>query len=370
MYFGVDYYPEHWGEKRWETDLKMMKQLNFNIIRIAEFAWCRLEPEEGRYDFLWLDKVIELCKKYEISVMLGVPVRNVPVWLMEKDPSVAIKAHEGHLESFGSRYTTCLNNPTLREHALKLSEMMAARYADYENVVSWHLDNEYGDASICYCDNCRKRFINWLKDKYKTVDQLNEAWGMVFWSLEINTWDQLWVPLKINHFPHNPGLLQDYRRFTSWTTEQFVMEQGDIFRRLAPGKTITTNFQSMTRYHTDYHKLGEALDVVSVNYYPPVSYNSMDLDIMRGIKNKNFWVVEQKSGPPGNVHNGYLTPAPGETRMYTYQSIAHGAEAILYFRWRPSYFGQEQLHKGILNYDAFTNRIFDEIGRLKMMLQC
>ena len=372
MYFGVDYYPEHWPEERWRADLGTMRQHAFNMVRVAEFAWCRLEPAEGQYDFAWLDRFLGLCEKQQIRGMLGVPVRNIPAWLMEQDPTLAIQAYEGHREQFGTRYTVCLNHPLLRERAFALSEQMARRYADNTVVVSWHLDNELGDASICYCDNCRQAFITWVQEKYGTIEELNRQWGLVFWSLEISSWGQVWVPSRSNHFPHNPGLLQDYRRFTSATTESFVREQTAIFKRLAPRQQVTTNLQSITRYHTNYYRMARSLDVVSVNFYPPLSYNTVDLDIVRGMKSSNFWVVEQKSGTPENkvrtaghvhTHVGFLNPEPGETRMWTFESVAHGADAVLYFRWRPSPFGAEQLHRGILNHDATTNRVSEEIGR-------
>jgi beta-galactosidase len=369
MYFGVDYYPEHWDETSWEPDLRLMKEARFNMVRITEFAWSRLEPREGEYEFAWLDRFLKLCEQQDMLVMMGIPARNVPAWLIKKFPDLAVKTKEGIRESFGSRYTICLNHPFWSEYAIRLGERMAARYGNHPLVHSWHLDNEYGDSNICYCDHCRIRFTEWLKNKYGSVQKLNAEWGLVFWSLEIADWDELWLPALTNRFSHNPGLLQDYRRFVSWTTEQFVKRQADVFRKLAPAQPITTNLQSMTRYHTDYYKLSEQIDMVSTNYYPPLSYNSADLDLMRSLKNQNFWVVEQKSGPPGFAHNGYLTPAPGETRMYTYQSIGHGADAILYFRWRPSNFGQEQFHKGILDYDSKTNRIFKEISQVGAELE-
>jgi beta-galactosidase len=369
MYFGVDYYPEHWEERRWEEDLLTMREMHFNVVRVGEFAWSRFEPEEGRYDLAWLDRFLSLCKKYTLEVMLGVPARNVPAWLVRKDPTAAILAFEGHRESFGSRYTTCLNNPTLRRCALALAEKLATAYADSPVVTSWHLDNEYGDGSTCYCPNCRRRFVDMLKEWYSSPEKLNKAWGLAFWSLEIHDWDQVWLPAKINRFPHNPGLLLDFRRFYSRTTEEFVCAQAAVIRKHCSGKPITTNLQSMTRYHTDQYRLGQSLDVVSMNFYPPESYTTADLDIVRGVKGRAFWVVEQKSGPPGFAHPSFLTPRPGETRLYTYASIAHGADAILYFRFRPCPYGQEQFHMGIMNYDGSKNRIFREIEKTGEELQ-
>ena len=361
MYFGADYYPEHWGESRWEIDLRNMKKMGFNMVRVAEFAWCRLEPQDGVYDFSWLDKFLDLCEQYGFLAMLGVPVRVVPAWLFQKDPEMAILSEDGTRETFGTRYTTCLSNPTLREYAFRLTQKMAEHYKTDPRVVVWHLDNEYGDASTCYCEACRQGFIAWLKQKYKTLSALNQAWGLAFWSMELTDWDQVWLPKKTNHFQKHPSLLQDYARFTSFKTERAIQKQCEILREITPDKTITTNIQSTTRDHTDYFKACAPIDIVSTNYYPPLTYNTIDLDLSRGLKRKNFWVVEQKSGAPGSQHCSYISSVPGETRMYTYQSIAHGADAILYYRWRPSYFGNEQFYMGILNYDGSENRISREI---------
>ena len=378
MHFGVDYYPEHWDEGRWYEDLKLMKELRFNTVRVAEFAWCRLEPKPDEYDFSWLDRFLKAAETEGFKVMLGVPARNIPAWLSASDPETAIQAYEGHRESFGTRYTTCLNNSYLRDRALRLAERMAQHYKASEVIHSWHLDNELGDASPCYCPACRKQFIGWLKDKYKSCSALNEAWGLVFWSLEISDWDQIWLPTRTNHFAHNPSLLLDYRRFTSRVTEAFAEEQAGIIRENCPGAIITTNLQSTTRFHTDYYKLSESLDFVSTNYYPPESYNTVDLDRLRSLKKGPFWVVEQKSAAPDRkvregsrlqTSYGFLTPQPGETRLNTYQSISRGADMVLYFRMRPCLFGQEQFHGGILNYDGGTGRIFDEIKKTGLEIE-
>ena len=373
MHVGVDYYPEHWPEDRWPHDLDMMVEHGFNIIRIAEFAWSRFEPRRDAFDFSWTDTIIDLCTDRGIAVMMGVPVRNVPPWLMAEDPGMAIEAYDGHREGFGSRYTTCLTNELLRSKSLGLTHELGSRYAQNETVVAWHLDNEYGDGSICYCDRCRARFIEWLQSRYDSIESLNGTWGLTFWSLELSSWDEIWLPRKTNRFPHNPSLLQEYRRFTSDVTATFVSEQCEVLRSCVPGATITTNLQSMTRYHTDYYSMCRDVDIVSVNYYPPNSYTSADLDVVRGIKHRPFWVVEQRSGAQGFTHRAYPTPEPGETRMYTFQSIGHGADSVLFFRWRPTPYGQEQFHGGVLRQDGSRTRISDEIsamqGELKQLAE-
>ncbi len=368
MYLGVDYYPEHWDEAQWEPDLLRMKEHGFNMVRVAEFAWCRLEPEDGVYRFEWLDLFLALCDRHGFDVMMGLPVRVVPAWLFRKAPEIAILSYDGTRESFGTRYTTCLSSQVLREYALRLTETMAAKYSRNKRVVAWHLDNEYGDASTCYCENCRQSFIGWLKEKYKTLENLNREWGLAFWSMELSDWDQIWLPRKTNHFQLHPSLLLEYARFTSWKTEEIIREQANILRKRTPEKLITTNIQSLTRDHTDYFKACEPLDAVSTNYYPPTLYSTVDLDVSRGIKKKNFWVVEQKSGAPGSQTNSVDTSPPGMTRLYTYQSIAHGADMILYYRWRSSYFGNEQFYMGVMGYDGGENRFSREIQSLSKEL--
>ncbi|HUZ18832.1 MAG TPA: beta-galactosidase [Spirochaetia bacterium] len=373
MQFGVDYYPEHWEEERWPIDLDLMKEAKFDTLRIAEFAWSRMEPSVGRYDFEWLDRFLALASARGLGVMMGVPARNVPAWLVRKDPAVAILSFDGRRESFGTRYTTCINNPTLRSRAFELARRMAERYAANHAVTSWHLDNELGDASLCYCDTCRLRFIEWLKGRYQTPAELNRAWGLAFWSLEIDDWEELWLPARSNHFPHNPALLLDFRRFSSSSTDGFAAEQAKVIRAACPGAVITTNLQSVTRYHTDYFELAKRLDVASTNFYPPESYNTIDLDLVRSVKGSGFWVVEQKSAAPDgkerhegavSAHNGYLVPQPGETRLWTYESAAHGADMILYFRWRACPYGAEQFHGGILGYDGAVSRVYREIAEV------
>lgn len=362
MRFGVDYYPEHWAEERWEADLDEMVRLGFNIVRVGEFAWSRFEPRDGDYRFDWLDRFLGHCAARGIEVMLGLPARNIPAWLMDEDPGIAILNAEGQRETFGSRYTVCINHPLVEKRAMALTAKLAERYAEHPAVTSWHLDNEYGDGSVCFCGNCRARFIEWLKGRYGTVERLNEKWGLVFWSLELDDWKRIRLPAATNRFAHNPALLLDFRRFGSFSTERFVAEQAKVVRSHSPKKPVTTNFQSMTRFHTDYRRLAESLDFASMNYYPPESYTEADFDIVRGTKGRGFWVVEQKAGPPGFAFPGFLTPRPGETRMHTWSAVAHGADAILYFRFRPCPYGQEQHHMGVVNYDGSRNRVTEEIA--------
>lgn len=365
MRVGVDYYPEHWPEERWAEDARLMHQAGLSIVRLAEFSWCRLEPEEGRYEFEWLERAIATLAKEGIQVILGTPTATPPAWLHERYPELYPADALGHRLGFGTRLQRCLGNEVMRSYSRRITEAMASRFAQNEAVVGWQTDNEF-EANLCYCADCARRFREWLRRRYGTLDALNAAWGTVFWSQEYTAWSQIPLPWVARcGQSHNPSLWLDYRRFASETTVEFQREQVEIIRRLAPHQFITHNMMGL-HDSVDYFALGADLDFVSWDNYPGGSWNEdrsprMAHDVMRGIKCKNFWVMEQQSGIPGWERMG-TRPAPGQIRMWAWQSIAHGADAVLFFRWRSCLYGTEQFWHGILNHDGVPRRRYQEIA--------
>ena len=382
MYFGADYYPEHWPKERWETDARMMKEAHMNVVRLAEFAWSKLEPIKGEYDFSWLDEAIETLSKYDIKVILGTPTATPPKWLMDQYPEIYPVDLYGIQKGFGTRRHYCSVNSTYRELARIITIKMVEHYRDNSNVIGWQIDNEF-DAN-CYCDHCKKGFHEWLRNKYKTIQTLNEEWGTVFWSQTYDDFDQVVVPKYSSSdgftqtgegnnpnrppFNHNPGLLLDYYRFKSDAVIEFQKIQIDEIRKLST-LPITHNYMGHFS-ELDYFNLGKDLDFISWDCYPNNMWGksnyanvSMAHDLMRGIKNKNFWMMEQQSGPCGWQAMGD-TPEPGQIRLWTYQALAHGAEAMVYFRWRPALFGTEQYWHGILDHDGIGRRRYQEIVKI------
>ncbi len=382
MYFGVDYYPEHWPKERWETDAKMMKEANMNVVRLAEFAWSKLEPKKGEYDFSWLDEAIETLTRYDIKVVLGTPTATPPKWLMDLNPEIYPVDLYGLQKGFGTRRHYCSVNSTYRELSRVITRKMAEHYKDNENIIGWQTDNEF-DAS-CFCDHCKKGFQDWVRNKYGTIQALNEEWGTVFWSQTYNDFDEVVIPrysssdgftqsgegsnLNRPPFNHNPGLLLDYYRFKSDAVVVFQKIQIEEIRKLST-LPITHNFMGHFS-ELDYFDLGKDLDFISWDCYPNNMWGksnytqvSMAHDLMRGIKNKNFWMMEQQSGPCGWQAMGD-TPEPGQIRLWTYQALAHGAEAMIYFRWRPALFGTEQYWHGILDHDGQGRRRYHEVAKI------
>lgn len=371
MYFGAAYYPEHWSEERWETDVKMMKEAGFNVVRMAEFAWTRMEPSEGVYDFEWLDKALELLASNGIKAILGTPTAAPPKWLVDKHPDIYPEDFKGHKKGYGHRRYYCFNNRNFLHHAALITEKMAQRYGKNENVIGWQIDNELGcvDTVRCYCENCRREFHVWLREKYKNIEDLNERWGTVFSSQLYGNWAEIVLPTYGPISLHNPGLELDFRRFSSDAVLNFVKMQRDILKKNAPGQAVTTNMMEQF-IQLDYFKQAAELDVTAFDIYPnnlpayppdPCEC-AFQFNQMRGIGEANFWILELQSGTPGgNIMR--KTPKPGELRKWTYQAIAHGADCIVYFRWRTCLFGLEEYWHGILDHSGLPNRRYEEVKK-------
>jgi beta-galactosidase len=368
--FGVDYYPEHWPEERWAIDARLMAEAGFNVVRLAEFAWSRMEPTEGNFDFEWLDRAIAILHSHHISVVLGTPTASPPPWLMGKSPELFRMREDGMRVTFGNRREYCPNHPLYHQFTERIVHEMADHYAEHPAVIGWQIDNEFGDR--CYCPVCAQKFQTWLRSRYEALDELNQKWGTIFWSHVYNDWTEIPVPLTTGGSP-NPGLALDYYRFCSDSYVAYQQMQIDILRAKCPNHFITHNFMGFKYDKLNYFDLARSLDFVAWDIYPRMQWtmehgvdpsaNALNHDTMRGLKSKNIWVMEQQAGQ-GGWELLSVAPRPGELRLWAYQSIAHGADAIIFFRWRTARFGTEQYWHGLLDHDAHPSRRYEEIKRM------
>lgn len=376
IHFGVDYYPEHWDRTRWETDAKLMQEMGVQVVRMAEFSWHKLEPEEGRYDFTWLDDVISLLADYGIKTILGTPSAAPPAWMIQKHPDILPIDREGRVRGFGGRHHDCQSNPAYRSYIRKMVTNLAKQYGENENVIGWQVDNELGNShqDLCTCDHCKNRFQTWLREKYHTTDQLNAAWGTAFWSQEYNNFSEIHTP-RITVTGENPSAILDWKRFCSDLIVDFAKEQADIIRKYAKDQFVTHNYMGFAD-KVDYYKLSEILDFVAHDQYPQGFYLeetpheknhvlAATLDVVRSYKNMPFWIMEQQSGITGWEVMG-RAPAPGQLSLWALQSVAHGADAVVLFRWRTCAMGTEQYWHGILPHSGNPGRRYAE---LKDMIQ-
>ena len=376
IHFGVDYYPEHWDRTRWETDAKLMQEMGIQVVRMAEFSWHKLEPEEGRYDFTWLDDAISLLTDYGIKTILGTPSAAPPAWMIQKHPDILPIDREGRVRGFGGRHHDCQSNPAYRSYIRKMVTNLAKQYGENENVIGWQVDNELGNShqDLCTCDHCKNRFQTWLREKYHTTDQLNAAWGTAFWSQEYNNFSEIHTP-RITVTGENPSAMLDWKRFCSDLIVDFAKEQADIIRKYAKDQFVTHNYMGFAD-KVDYYKLSEILDFVAHDQYPQGFYLeetpheknhvlAATLDVVRSYKNMPFWIMEQQSGITGWEVMG-RAPAPGQLSLWALQSVAHGADAVVFFRWRTCAMGTEQYWHGILPHSGNPGRRYAE---LKDMIQ-
>ncbi len=380
--FGADYYPEHWPEDRWETDAKLMREMGLGVVRMAEFAWTRLEPREGEFHFDWLRRAINLLGKYGVKTVLGTPTPTPPAWIVENHPDVLAVNSRGMRVSFGGRHHNCQSSRVYRSHAVRLLEAFTKEFRDNPHVIGWQTDNELGNShdDLCHCPSCRTAFQDWLRDRYGTVEELNRRWGTVFWSQEYDSFRQVPTPAW-NVTAHSPSLLLDWKRFHSDLVCGFQQFQIDIIRKNCPSHIITHNFMGFFDL-LDYYKLAEPLDFVSHDQYPTGFFDNpqpgktpsalaSSLDLMRGLKNKTFWIMEQQSGPTGWTILG-RTPEPGQLSLWTAQSVARGADCVVFFRWRTCAVGTEQYWHGILPHSGRPGRRYGElketISRLKPVM--
>ncbi len=358
IYFGCDYYPEQWsqwldeGEERWEIDARLMADAGFNTVRLAEFAWGLLEPTPGQFDFQWLDRAIHVLHRHGLSVVLGTPTPTPPPWLLSSHPDITQVAANGLRYGPGTRREACANHPAYQEHSRTIVQAMAAHYASNPAVIGWQTDNEFGchDTARCYCEHCERYFRKWLRDRYGSLDRLNEAWGSTFWGEIYRSWEQIPLP-SASAAERNPSHVLDFYRFSSDSWRRYHNEQIDILRAECPDHFVTHNLMGFFP-QLDYYALCENLDFVSWDNYhhhgaTPASIAAAHAH-MWGVKERNFWVMEQQVGQVNWSAYNPATP-PNFVRLKTYQGIGHGADGMIYFRWRQALAGSEQYHSGLLD---------------------
>lgn len=367
MKVGVDYYPEHWDVSLWERDARQMQEAGITIVRLAEFAWSRLEPTEGKFDFEWLDQAIAVLARNGIEVVIGTPTATPPVWLTHNYPDVLPVDNKGNAVFAGVRLHRCYNSPSLRKFGERIVEQITQRYASHPAVIGWQTDNELA-ANDCHCENCTRSFRGWLQRKYGSLETLNREWGTVVWSGEYSDWNQVTTPLGGSPYL-NPSFLLDFRRFSSDAVADFNCFQAASIRKNSPGKFVTHNLWGYP-VTADYYDMFDSMDFASVDYYPATDllddskskmyHGALTLDLTRGVKRRNFWVMEQLSGTPGCWYPMSRTPFPGMIRAYAWQSVSRGADAIVQFRWRSARIGAEQFWHGLLDHHGQPGRRFEE----------
>lgn len=381
---GVCYYPEQWPREIWGSDLERMLDAGIQVIRIAEFAWSKVEPMEGDYSFAFFDEFLDLCDEKGMKVIFCTPTATPPAWLTNKYPEVLNQDINGVKFRHGSRRHYNYNSTVYMEKSANITEKVASHYGPRKCIIGWQIDNELNcEVNEFFSDADSSGFRWWLLNKYHDLGKLNEAWGTAFWNQTYTQWDEIFVPRRTCNGAQNPHHMLDYYRFISDSVLKFAGDQAEIIRRYKkPEDFITTNGLFS---HLDNHMLEEkCLDFIMYDSYPnftnrvgePVDESglrdrwwSKNLAETRSVSNI-FGIMEQQTGANGwNIWPGVPNPRPGQITLWTMQSIAHGADYISFFRWRTATAGTEMYWHGILDYSGRDNERLEEVKTISNIVQ-
>ena len=362
LLLGTAWYPEQWPESRWDADLALMQKAGIHMVRVGEFAWSRMEPEESKYDLDWLERAIAAAARHNIYSVVGTPTAAPPAWLTQKYPETLRTNEDGRRDQHGNREQFNFANPKYRQLAREISEQLAKRFGHNPYVLGWQIDNEYEQAS--YDSETRAQFQQWLRARYGTLDNLNTRWTTSYWSESYTSWDQ--IPIQVGY--GNPGLLLSWMRYVSDTWRSYQQNQLAVLRANSdPGKFITTNTMGWFDGY-DHYVVEQDLDMAAWDDYVGEGHlnavkNGFAHDLTRGFKQKNFWVIETQ---PGSVNWANVNNAldRGEVRAMAWHDVGHGADAVSYWQWRSALNGQEQYHGTLLGADGTAVPLYPEVAQV------
>ncbi len=369
--YGGDYNPEQWDEETWEEDMRLFRLAHIDTVTLNVFSWAALQPDEDTYRFERLDKIMNLVRRNGLNVVLATSTGAHPAWMARRYPEILRTEADGRKRKFGGRHNSCPNSPVYRKYSARLAGKLAERYRDYDNLVAWHISNEYGGE--CYCENCERAFRRWLREKYRTIEELNRVWDTAFWGHTFYDWDEIVLPnLLSEHFDGERTMFQgislDYRRFNSDSILECYRLEYEAVKKYTPDIPVTTNLMGFYK-PLDYQKWAKNMDLVSWDNYPSNQDTPAQIafshDLMRGIGGgKPFLLMEQTPSVTNWLPYNALK-RPGVMRLWSYQAVAHGADSVMFFQMRRSIGACEKYHGAIIDHVGHEHtRVFREAAGL------
>ncbi|MGN8647433.1 beta-galactosidase [Gracilibacillus sp. HCP3S3_G5_1] len=372
IWYGGDYNPEQWDEETVAEDIRMFKLAGIDVATVNVFSWALNQPDEHTYDFTWLDETINRLYQNGVYICLATSTAAHPAWMAKRYPDVRRVDFEGRKRQFGGRHNSCPNSPTYRKYAEQIADKLAERYKDHPAVLVWHVSNEYG--GYCYCENCQKAFRVWLKDKYRTLEEVNRAWNTRFWGHTFYEWDEIVAPNGLSEEwqggqnTNFQGISLDYRRFQSDSLLDVFKLERNALKKHTPDLPVTTNLMGLYP-ELDYFKWGKEMDVVSWDNYPsidtPVSMTAMTHDLMRGLRSGQPFMLMEQTPSQQNWQPYNALKRPGVMRLWSYQAVAHGADTVMFFQLRRSRGATEKYHGAVIEHVGHEHaRVFRESAQL------
>ena len=366
--YGGDYNPEQWPETVWPEDAQLMREAGVNLATVGVFAWSRLEPRPGEYNFEWLDRVMDILHVHGVSTDLATATASPPPWLAATHPESLPVTIDGTRLWPGGRQHYCPHSSAYKAAALALVERLARRYASHPGLAMWHVNNEYGGMPAGYCDVSAAAFRTWAEARYSDIGALNEAWGASFWSQEHSSWEEVNPPRRVPGIP-NPSQQLDFNRFCSDSFLELLRAERAVLAKVTPGVPVTTNFMGFFK-PLDYWDFAAEEDVVSNDIYPdpadpeaPVRA-AMTHDLVRSLAGGGPWYLMEQTASRVNWRRRNVAKKPGQQRLWSFQALARGADAILFFQWRASNFGVEKFHGAMLPHAGEKTTSWREVVRV------
>lgn len=374
MYFGGDYNPEQWPEQVWDDDIALMREARVNLVSLGVFAWARIQPDEGEFDFDWLDRIIGKLHDGGVGVNLATATASPPPWLVRRYPDSVPVTDTGVPLGLGSRQHYAATSPDYRRLASQLVHAIAERYVEHPAVKMWHINNEYScHIRADYSVHAARAFRVWLEEKYGEISALNAAWGGHFWAQQYGSFAQI-EPPRAAPTTQNPISVLDFRRFTSDSVLALYTMERDIIRAAGATQPITTNFMGPFPA-LDYWRWAEEVDIVADDAYPdprdPDAFReaAFTRDLMRSLKPGQPWILWEQAPNAVQWRPNNAPKRPRQMAAWSEQSVARGAEGVMYFQWRQVPFGQEKFHSAMVPQSGAKSRTWHEIVALGRELE-
>ena len=374
--YGGDYNPEQWDPATWQEDMRLFKLAGIDTVTLNVFSWATLQPNEDTYDFSQLDQIIILCRENNLKVVLATSTGAHPAWMAKKYPEVTRVERDGRKRKFGARQNSCPNSPIYRKYSVALADKLAQRYGHYDNIIAWHISNEYGGE--CYCENCAAAFRKWLQQRYGTIEAVNKAWNTAFWGHTFYDWEEIepasllteeWDADRTNF----QGISLDYRRFNSDSILQCYILESDAVKRHTPHIPVTTNLMEFYK-SLDYHKWAKHMDFVSWDSYPAWNYTparmALNHELIHGLQDGKPFVLMEQTPSVTNWQPFNAIKRPGVMRLWSYQAVAHGSDSVMFFQMRRSIGACEKYHGAVIDHVGHEHtRVFREVAALGAELE-
>lgn len=374
--YGGDYNPEQGPPEIWEQDTGLFRDANIDIVTLNVFNWALVQPSEDIYDFSALDIVVDRVTRAGLSICMATATAAHPPWMAHRHPDILRTECNGMKRKYGGRHNSCPNSPAFQKYSAALAEKLAEHYKNQENIILWHVNNEYGGA--CYCHNCEKEFRRWLQQKYGSIENLNREWNGCFWGHIYYDWEEIVLPSLLSEQVDekrsmHQGITIDYRRFNSDSMLRNFMAERDAIKKYLPEAVVTTNLMGFYQ-SLDYHQWAKQMDIVSWDSYPEPgdapARTAMSHDLMRGLKGGEPFLLMEQTPSVANWSKDTSLKRPGVMRLLSYQAVAHGADAVMFFQMRRSPSGCEKFHGALIDHaGSGSTRVFKECARLGTELE-